>query len=637
MPNGFENFADAAMQLGQRWHQERQQARLANALSTYSTDPLGAATAATKIDPVLGVNLTNQVKANALAQQNADGERAHAALGDLITYLRPAAQDPNATPESLGKAYDSLTPLMSSALRMKPSEIAQWRQTFISNPGMLDDLAARAKDIQAGAPGTVFFDKRSQRPVYAVPQPDKVLTVGSDATGRQVVTVPQTYGGQSTAIPSGGGAAAQPTAPAAAPGVPPPGSPEREALYRAVGLQESSGEAGAVGPQTKYGRAIGNMQTMPSTAQEMAMKLGMAWRPDLLKGTDAQSAAYQTALGRAYFDEGLDKTGNVADALHYYYGGPNQRQWGPKTKAYPGQVASRMDPQLAQQFGLVPGAPIQTQAGRFAAASDASGAPAPAAPGARTVFTAPAKPAAADKGWRQLTPDEVQAKGLDGRATWQVGVGGTHDGEIKLIGPASQMKAPTTTSADNAARFDTIISGLEQLRDQATALQSHPGLDRDVGWMGYFPNIKGSHATDFHNQLQSLRANTALGVLNNLRAASKTGGGIGRVTNMEIGLFQNSLGSLDESQSPEAFKGNLGNVVKYANDAIARYQNLKTKSLAAPTPAGPTSPAPQGGGNASSGIDPRAIDILKKNPTKLYRQRFDETFGSGSAQRILGN
>jgi soluble lytic murein transglycosylase-like protein len=112
--------------------------------------------------------------------------------------------------------------------------------------------------------------------------------------------------------------------------------------FEALIQQESGGRPGAVGPQTKYGRALGMTQMLPETAKEMAAKLGMPFRPDLLRGTSKQAAAYQRRLGKAYFEEGLAKTGNLRDALHYYHGGPDRSLWGPKTRAYAQAVLGRM-------------------------------------------------------------------------------------------------------------------------------------------------------------------------------------------------------------------------------------------------------------------------------------------------------
>lgn len=106
--------------------------------------------------------------------------------------------------------------------------------------------------------------------------------------------------------------------------------------------QESGGRAGAVGPQTKYGRALGMTQLLPATAQEMAGKLGVPFRQDLLTGKSPEAAAYQRRLGQAYLEQGLRETGNIRDGLHYYHGGPNRRQWGPKTRAYADSVIARL-------------------------------------------------------------------------------------------------------------------------------------------------------------------------------------------------------------------------------------------------------------------------------------------------------
>lgn len=74
----------------------------------------------------------------------------------------------------------------------------------------------------------------------------------------------------------------------------------------------------------------------------MAAKLGLPWKPELLTGTDETAADYQKRLSAAYYQEGLEKTGNPRDALHYYHGGPNRKLWGPKTRAYADSVLGRL-------------------------------------------------------------------------------------------------------------------------------------------------------------------------------------------------------------------------------------------------------------------------------------------------------
>lgn len=96
------------------------------------------------------------------------------------------------------------------------------------------------------------------------------------------------------------------------------------------------------GPQTRYGRAQGLAQLLPATAKEMAGKLGVPWRPDLMTDTGPTGAAYQRSLGEAYLNEGLARTGNLSDAVRYYHGGPSRKMWGPKTEAYAQSVLARM-------------------------------------------------------------------------------------------------------------------------------------------------------------------------------------------------------------------------------------------------------------------------------------------------------
>ncbi len=109
-------------------------------------------------------------------------------------------------------------------------------------------------------------------------------------------------------------------------------------LMDALIRQESGGRPGVLGPPTKYGRAQGLTQMLPPTAASMAQKIGVPWRPDLMTAKTDEGAAYQRKLGEAYLQEGIERTGNTRDALRYYHGGPDRRQWGPKTNAYADQV-----------------------------------------------------------------------------------------------------------------------------------------------------------------------------------------------------------------------------------------------------------------------------------------------------------
>lgn len=120
------------------------------------------------------------------------------------------------------------------------------------------------------------------------------------------------------------------------------GNPAADAVWNSIIQQESGGRAGVRGQPTRYGTALGMTQMLPATAKEMASKLGVPYREDLLTGTSPEAAAYQMKLGRAYFDQGLAKSGgDLRAAAMYYHGGPDSRIHGVKTNAYADQVLAR--------------------------------------------------------------------------------------------------------------------------------------------------------------------------------------------------------------------------------------------------------------------------------------------------------
>jgi hypothetical protein len=115
-------------------------------------------------------------------------------------------------------------------------------------------------------------------------------------------------------------------------------------VFDALIMQESGGRAGISGLPTPYGIARGLTQVLDATGADMARKLGIPWRPELMRATSAEGADYQRRIGRAYFEEGLAKYGgDIRKALAYYHGGPDQRKWGPKTRAYVEDVLARLD------------------------------------------------------------------------------------------------------------------------------------------------------------------------------------------------------------------------------------------------------------------------------------------------------
>lgn len=102
-------------------------------------------------------------------------------------------------------------------------------------------------------------------------------------------------------------------------------------VLMALAQQESSFNPTAVGQPTKYGRAKGLMQYIPSTAQAMGIN-----PYDPVQSIDAAAKQLKTRLDKGY---------SMQEAISAHFGGDDRQQWGPKTRAYGVEVLGK-----AQRF-----------------------------------------------------------------------------------------------------------------------------------------------------------------------------------------------------------------------------------------------------------------------------------------------
>lgn len=129
-------------------------------------------------------------------------------------------------------------------------------------------------------------------------------------------------------------------------------------LYPLIEQQESGGRP-RPGQPTRYGTAQGVAQMLPSTARGVARDLGVPYNEALLMGTDAESIAYQRALGREYTRQGLEwGGGDPQQAAMFYHGGPDRSIHGPRTRAYAQQVLGRRGDSAGGDSGGGEAAPI---------------------------------------------------------------------------------------------------------------------------------------------------------------------------------------------------------------------------------------------------------------------------------------
>lgn len=98
-------------------------------------------------------------------------------------------------------------------------------------------------------------------------------------------------------------------------------------IVMALGQQESSYNPQATGQPTKWGRAMGIMQYLDSTAK------GMGINPyDPEQAIDAAAKQIRQRLDKGY---------SMEDAVKEHFAGPNRQLWGPKTKQYGIDVLSK--------------------------------------------------------------------------------------------------------------------------------------------------------------------------------------------------------------------------------------------------------------------------------------------------------
>ena len=123
------------------------------------------------------------------------------------------------------------------------------------------------------------------------------------------------------------------------------------------------------------------------------------------------------------------------------------------------------------------------------------------------------------------------------------------------------------------ARADNVLSQLDRIESLAISPDSFLGVDGAAGPL-YMVNqfIPSTDAYALSNLVQSVKANLSFDELQRMRDASPTGGALGQVSNIEIGLLQNSIAALNPALGEVEFKEQLDIVKKH-------YENVRNLIL----------------------------------------------------------
>lgn len=156
---------------------------------------------------------------------------------------------------------------------------------------------------------------------------------------------------------------------------------------------------------------------------------------------------------------------------------------------------------------------------------------------------------------------------------------------------------PYTAKQDNSDVASPYAEEMSQrIRQSVTALKNKVGR-WTTGMGSTLSSIPGTDARNFMGELNTLKANIAFGALAEMRAASKTGGALGAVSERELALLESSLGALDQGQSPDHFLSELTKI----EGSLDRWAQAK---------AGGGNAAPRSGSQATAPSMDREYDFV---------------------------
>jgi hypothetical protein len=176
----------------------------------------------------------------------------------------------------------------------------------------------------------------------------------------------------------------------------------------------------------------------------------------------------------------------------------------------------------------------------------------------------------------------------------EIGAQGAEQRRTEGVRIAGREKAPVEVQQNQYATERT-----QRIRnDVATLKKKVSGWTAGAGSaLGMIP---GTPARDFTAELNTLKSNIAFGELAEMRAASKTGGALGAISEKELTLLESALGALDQGQSPGNLSAQLDKIV----GSLERWENAKSGKVDASG-----APPVQ---NQNDDAAKRAAELLKK-------------------------
>lgn len=316
-------------------NERKENARIKDVLRNNLNDPDMGLQEIMQINPIKGMDFQQRMVEQAMAEEKARRERQDAVinrLGVATQYLRGVPL------EKRQEVMESYAPLFHELIG--PDNYSAFMKAALSDPDYLasvDDntfreMFKRDNEYRTVTPGSVVV--QGGKPVFRNPHKMTSVTIGGNAVSRVFDPNTGTYLDEDDSVE----VVEVPDAPEAAPGLRSPLSVD--VLRPAIVAQESGGDYTAVNKTTG---ALGAYQVMPATGKALAQRLGLPWRPDMMRRDDPASKRYQDAIGTAAIAEAVEASGgDPRVAAMYYHGGSDRSKWGPRTQRYSQEVLARL-------------------------------------------------------------------------------------------------------------------------------------------------------------------------------------------------------------------------------------------------------------------------------------------------------
>jgi hypothetical protein len=233
------------------------------------------------------------------------------------------------------------------------------------------------------------------------------------------------------------------------------------------------------------------------------------------------------------------------------------------------------------------------------------------------------------RGERIVKPVEADGKPLvPAKGVTQIGdemMRNADGSTVRNVGP--QIANREAQEQIGTARGKTTAAAPKTLGAQADLERQHTVVNNDIDramkeidWKstgivgGLLQAVPGTPAYALAQKIATIKANIGFDKLAEMRANSPTGSALGSVTERELAFLQSVFGSLEQAQNAEDIKYNLRRLKDYLKDSSSSRRKVIELELrnagvndagltgtvgvreqAAPQPAAPAQPAPNGG------------------------------------------